>query len=80
MQGAKEAALTEDWAVLVRSVKGSIERESYLPARLTTNEEGRSARGSFEMGRFIGFCCVHKSPGINHRASGRKNPRRGDEG
>ena len=40
MQGAKEPAMKEEWAILTRSVKGSIERESYLPAQLGTNEQG----------------------------------------
>ena len=40
MQGANETGLVEDWAVLKRGVKGSVERESYLPARLRTSEEG----------------------------------------
>ncbi len=40
MQGARESALEEQWAVLERSVKGSVDRESYLPGRLRTNEEG----------------------------------------
>jgi molybdenum cofactor synthesis domain len=41
MQGARAAALVEEHAVLARSVKGAIERESYLPARLETNEAGQ---------------------------------------
>jgi molybdopterin molybdotransferase len=41
MQGALEAAMKEEWAVLARSVKGSIERASYLPATLATNEDGQ---------------------------------------
>ncbi|PYS64971.1 MAG: molybdopterin molybdenumtransferase MoeA [Acidobacteria bacterium] len=40
MQGAKEATLTADTAVLARDVKGSIDRESYLPAILRTDEKG----------------------------------------
>jgi molybdopterin molybdotransferase len=40
MQGAKEPALQEETAVLVRDLKGSIERESYLPAVLRTDEKG----------------------------------------
>lgn len=40
MQGANETGLREEWAVLARNVKGSAERESYLPARLTTDKEG----------------------------------------
>jgi molybdopterin molybdotransferase len=41
MQGCKDAAMKEDWAVLARGVKGAIERASYLPARLQTNDEGQ---------------------------------------
>ncbi|HYE66241.1 MAG TPA: molybdopterin-binding protein, partial [Pyrinomonadaceae bacterium] len=41
MQGCKEAALAQEAAVLARSVKGAVERESYLPARLQTDPEGR---------------------------------------
>jgi molybdopterin molybdotransferase len=41
MQGAREAALAEERAVLSRPVKGATERESYLPARLLTDEGGR---------------------------------------
>ncbi|HEX8136948.1 MAG TPA: gephyrin-like molybdotransferase Glp [Pyrinomonadaceae bacterium] len=41
MQGASEPALIEEWAVLSRPVKGALERESYLPARLLTDEGGR---------------------------------------
>lgn len=40
MQGAKQAELIEETAVLARDLKGSIERESYLPAVLSTNEQG----------------------------------------
>jgi molybdopterin biosynthesis enzyme len=40
MQGAKEPALKEETAVLVRDLKGSIERESYLPAVLNTDGKG----------------------------------------
>jgi molybdopterin molybdotransferase len=41
MQGARDAALLEECAVLARSVKGAMERESYLPATLGTDESGR---------------------------------------
>src|SRR5258707_1930010 len=40
MQGAKEPALKEETAVLARDLKGSIDRESYLPAVLRTDEKG----------------------------------------
>jgi molybdenum cofactor synthesis domain-containing protein len=41
MQGCKLAEMEEEYAVLARRVKGSIERASYLPAQLRTDEEGR---------------------------------------
>ena len=40
MQGAKRPELIEETAVLTRDLKGSIERESYLPAVLRTDEKG----------------------------------------
>jgi molybdopterin molybdotransferase len=40
MQGAKEAMLLADTAVLARDLKGSMDRESYLPAILRTDEKG----------------------------------------
>src|SRR6266478_6168436 len=40
MQGAKQPGLIEETAVLARAVKGSGERESYLPAILRTDEQG----------------------------------------
>ena len=40
MQGATETALVHDHAVLARNLKGSIDRESYLPAVLQTDKNG----------------------------------------
>ena len=40
MQSAKQATLPTDTAVLARDLKGSKDRESYLPAILRTNEKG----------------------------------------
>jgi molybdenum cofactor synthesis domain-containing protein len=40
MQGAKETTLPVEHAVLARHLKGSIDRESYLPATLRTDEKG----------------------------------------
>lgn len=41
MQGANESALKQENALLARSIKGNNERESYLPAQLTTNDDGQ---------------------------------------
>ena len=58
MQGAKEPVLPEDWAVLARSVKGAVERESFLPARLSTTEAGFLMAEPLKWGGssdFVGF-------------------------
>ncbi len=41
MQGATEPALKQETAALAKSVKGTVERESYLPVQLTTNDDGQ---------------------------------------
>ena len=40
MQGVTEPALKHETALLARTVKGNLDRESYLPAQLTTNDDG----------------------------------------
>src|SRR6185436_17386238 len=39
MPGTAEPELKRETAVLARSVKGTVDRESYLPAQLTTNDD-----------------------------------------
>ena len=41
MQGAAEPALKRETALLAREVKGTADRESYLPAQLTINDDGQ---------------------------------------
>ena len=41
MQGATEPSLKPETGVLAKSVKGNIDRESYLPSQLTTNDDGQ---------------------------------------
>jgi molybdenum cofactor synthesis domain-containing protein len=41
MQGVSDPAPSEETAVLARAAKGTAERTSYLPARLSTDGEGR---------------------------------------
>ena len=40
MQGANEPVLKQETVMLARSVKGTMDRESYLPAQLMTNDDG----------------------------------------
>ncbi len=58
MQGANDPALPEDWAVLGRTLKGAVERESYLPAQLSTSEAGLLLAQPLKWGGssdFVGF-------------------------
>ncbi len=58
MQGAKDSTLREDWAILERAVKGTAERESYLPAELSTTEAGLLMAQPLKWGGssdFVGF-------------------------
>ena len=41
MQGAKEPELLKETAVLAQAVKGTQDRESYLPAKLSTSGDGK---------------------------------------
>ncbi len=41
MQGVAEPALKAETALLARAVKGTMDRESYLPAQVTTNDDGQ---------------------------------------
>ncbi|HZN08585.1 MAG TPA: gephyrin-like molybdotransferase Glp [Pyrinomonadaceae bacterium] len=40
MQGVNEPSLRQETVVLARAIKGTMDRESYLPAQLTTNDDG----------------------------------------
>lgn len=42
MQGASEPVLKQEMAVLARDVKGTMDRDAYLPAQLMTNDDGES--------------------------------------
>ena len=58
MQGATEPDLPTGSAVLAQTVKGAMERESYLPARVRTDENARSVAEALKWGGssdFVGF-------------------------
>ncbi len=58
MQGATETELPAETAVLGKGVKGAKDRESYLPARLSTNDEGQLVAEPLKWGGssdFVGF-------------------------
>ena len=64
MQGARDAALKEEWAVLTRGVKGSIERASYLPACLTTNEDGHLLANPLKWGGSSDFVAFARATAL----------------
>ncbi|MEA2446260.1 MAG: MoeA C-terminal region, partial [Thermoleophilales bacterium] len=58
MQGSKVPTLAEGRARLARGVKGAAGRESYLPARLSTDEDGVQIAEPLKWGGssdFVGF-------------------------
>lgn len=58
MQAAKNPTMHQDWAVLERNVTGAMERESYLPALLTTTGQGILMAAPLKWGGssdFVGF-------------------------
>ena len=58
MQGARKPAMKLEWAALANKVKGAKDRDSYLPALLTTNDEGLQIAESLKWGGssdFVGF-------------------------
>ena len=58
MQGASEPPMREEWAVLASAVKGSIDRESYLPAKLRSDANGFLVAEPLKWGGssdFVGF-------------------------
>jgi molybdenum cofactor synthesis domain-containing protein len=58
MQRAKDPLLQQATAVLARNVKGAVARESYLPAQLSTTDEGTLTAAPLKWGGssdFVGF-------------------------
>ena len=58
MQGAKELSPEPETAILLSRVKGTLERESYLPARLLSTEQGCVMAEPLKWGGssdFVGF-------------------------
>lgn len=64
MQGAKEKTLPEVTAVLARNVKASPDRDSYLPAVLRTDEDGRLLAESLKWGGSSDFVSFARANGL----------------
>ncbi len=70
MQGAKQPGLIEETAVLARAVKGSGERESYLPAILRTDERGILLAEPLKWGGSSDFVAFARATALVNVAAG----------
>lgn len=78
MQGAKEPALKEETAVLARDLKGSIERESYLPAVLRTDGKGALMAEPLQWGGSSDFVAFARATALIDVPAGVKMIEAGD--
>jgi molybdopterin molybdotransferase len=70
MQGATEATLAHEHALLTRDVKGSIDRESYLPAVLRTDEKGTLLAEPLKWGGSSDFVAFAKAAALINLPAG----------
>ena len=64
LQGAAEPALKRETAVLARRVKGIADRESYLPAQLTTNDDAELVAFPLKWGGSSDFVAFAVATGL----------------
>jgi molybdenum cofactor synthesis domain-containing protein len=75
MQGASNTTLAHEYALVTRDVKGSIDRESYLPATLRTNESGTLLAEPLKWGGSSDFVAFARATAlINIPAGSAKTP------
>lgn len=78
MQGAREATLPKDTAVLASNVKGSIDRESYLPAVLRTDEKGTQLAEPLKWGGSSDFVAFARAAALINLPAGMKSLEAGE--
>ncbi|MCA1557232.1 MAG: molybdopterin molybdotransferase MoeA, partial [Acidobacteria bacterium] len=71
MQGARDV-LQEERAVLARSVRGAAERESFLPAQIHTDEEGRLIASPLKWGGSSDFVAFARATALINIPQGLK--------
>ncbi|MGB8508677.1 MAG: molybdopterin-binding protein, partial [Pyrinomonadaceae bacterium] len=64
MQNCAQASLVEERAVLTRGVKGALERTSYLPASLGTNDAGHSLAETLKWGGSSDFVAFARATAL----------------
>jgi molybdopterin molybdotransferase len=72
MQGAKDPELKMETAVLARGVKGSVDRESYLPAVLSTDEKGTLLADPLKWGGSSDFVAFARATALIDLPAGAK--------
>ena len=70
MQGANEASLNEQHAILARDVKGAAERESFLPATMRTDDEGHLVAEPLKWGGSSDFVAFTRATALIIVAAG----------
>jgi molybdenum cofactor synthesis domain-containing protein len=70
MQGEVEPTLKKEFAVLARDAKGSVDRESYLPATLSTDEDGRLTVEPLKWGGSSDFVAFAHATALINLATG----------
>jgi molybdopterin molybdotransferase len=73
MQGAKHTELQTETAVLAKTVKGALERESYLPAVLNTSDDGRLEATPLKWGGSSDFVAFARATALINVPSGVKS-------
>src|SRR5882724_7529791 len=77
MQGATHTTLEVDHAILARDLKGSIDRESYLPAILRTDERGTLLAEPLKWGGSSDFVAFAKATALVNVPAGVKTLEKG---
>lgn len=72
MQGARNAAMIHENAILAHDAKGSIDRESYLPARLETDKEGHLIALPLKWGGSSDFVSFTRATALINIEAGKK--------
>jgi molybdenum cofactor synthesis domain-containing protein len=77
MQGAQQPQLAEETAVLARDLKGSMDRESYLPAVLRTDETGTLLAEPLKWGGSSDFVAFARATALINVPAGKKTVEKG---
>ncbi len=78
MQGANDAGLKYEHAVLSHTAKGAKERESFIPATLSTNEKGKLLAHPLKWGGSSDFVSFAKTTALINIPQGMKELEEGD--